>query len=205
MSFYLTKRDDPSYVAVGVSQLDQENRWRAYIASFQTVDDTDGVAREDLRLPFLYRNMRAIGADPKSTSYPPSPPPQDGDEAGTGGEGPTADRLAQRFLAAKNEENLVLRVAVNGYKAHFQPMTQEGWTQPMADREGGRELVEDAIDAANEREETMRDLLMNNPGMKDLSKEEVERKNEGFAKLCEQGREEVTTGAVGTDEAMDVD
>jgi len=187
VSLYLAKKDDPSYLDDGSSPMDMENRWRAYIASYQTVDDTDGVSRSQLRLPFLYRSMRAMGADPKSNSYPPSPPPQEGGETGA----PSAavgDRLMHRFYAAKNEENLVIRVTVNGYKAHFQPGTQEGWSEPRTDREGGRELVEEAIEDLLHRDEVMRDnFLMNHAGMRDMPKEVMERKNADFARLCEEG------------------
>lgn len=181
MDIYLARKDSPSYFDDGLSPLDQENRWRSYIATFQTVDPTDGVDQSKISLPFLYRNMRTVGVDPKSHSYPPSPPAGGDSETASA----TSERLTSRIIHTKNEENLVLRVAVNTYKCIFQKQTQEAWAEPFAEREGGREGVEQAYDDAQHREEVMREsYVMNNEGMKGLSRDDVDKQNGNFAKIC---------------------
>jgi len=224
ISIYLAKKDDPAYFDDGVSPMDQENRWRAYISSYQTVDPTDGVPRERIAPPVLMRNMRAVGADPNSAHYPPSPPMQPtdvGSGSGADGNGVGGDGVADRLLlGARNEENLIVRVAVNGYKAHFQPNTQEGWSQPMQEREGGgatsgyggvggfggvggsgRDGVRQAEEDRGTREEAVREMfVLSNKGMVGLSQVDVERANEGFARLAGE-----RVAGEGDGEEMDVD
>lgn len=205
VNVYLARKDDPAYFDDGISPMDQENRWRAYISSYQTVEPTDGIAQDRVSKIFLTRNLRSLGADPKSQSYPPSPPPQPADGTdGTAAGGVVGDKVANRLLTVKNEENLVIRVAVNGYKAHFQPNTQEAWAERMSERQGGEGSVREAEDDALHREEAMKDTyLMNNKGMKGMLKEDVEKANEAFSELAEGGGE--VGGAEGEGERMEVD
>jgi len=196
VAMFLAKKDDPAYYGDGTSPLDLENAWRRYVASYQTVDDTDGVPREALNVPLLLRNARAMGTDPKSTSYPPSPPLMPADRQLDGGPGPAAmERITNRVLAAKGEENLTFRIETTKFFAKFEPESQEGWTQPLAEREAGEEGVEAAEQARVEREEVVRErFTMNHVGMRGMSREEVDRRNEVF-KGIERGdvveREEV--------------
>ncbi|KAK3648847.1 Transcriptional regulatory protein sin3 [Elasticomyces elasticus] len=205
IAIYLARKGDPSYFDNGLSPLDIENRWRAYIASYQTVDDTDGVDREKLNMPLLLRNARAMGTDPKSVSYPPSPPlmPMDRESDVTGGGRSAAtERIMNRVLGAKNEENLVLRIEVNSYISKFDISTQETWVQPWTEREAGQEGVRDAGETKVVRGEEMQErFLMNHAGMRDVAKEDVERRNERFSKLINDG----TTEEEQSGEAMDVD
>lgn len=203
-NIYLVKKDDPAYFDDGVSPLDQENRWRAYISSYQTFDPTDGVPKESLNIPMLARNVRAVGADPTSLSYPPSPPLQPTDIGGERISGTPGSDPAYRFLAAKTEENLQFRISVNGYKTVFQPKTQEGWSMPERESGADDESVKEARDDALHREDVMRDTyLMNNKGMVGMTKEEVEKANEGFTKLAEatDGSEVIGDG----DDSMEID
>ncbi|RMY87163.1 hypothetical protein D0862_10751 [Hortaea werneckii] len=197
IKIYLAKKDDPAYYDDGVSPLDQENRWRTYVSSYQTIDPTDGVPRESVNTPLLMRNMRAAGANPDSLSYPPSPPPQgDNNADSASGSGAAAlaavgDRLANRLLANRllataDNENLTLRIAVNGYKAQFQPNTAEGFLEPREEREGGEEGTKASGLTRQEREESMKEMFeRNHVGMKDMPQEEMERKNMEFGRVVE--------------------
>ncbi|KAI7569042.1 hypothetical protein KC317_g3661, partial [Hortaea werneckii] len=192
IKIYLAKKDDPAYYDDGVSPLDQENRWRTYVSSYQTIDPTDGVPRESVNTPLLMRNMRAAGANPDSLSYPPSPPPQgDNNADSASGSGAAAlaavgDRLANRLLATADNENLTLRIAVNGYKAQFQPNTAEGFLEPREEREGGEEGTKASGLTRQEREESMKEMFeRNHVGMKDMPQEEMERKNIEFGRVVE--------------------
>ncbi|KAK5116341.1 hypothetical protein LTR85_009313 [Meristemomyces frigidus] len=202
VNIFLAKKDDPAYFESGISPMDQENRWRSYISSYQTFDPTDGVPKQNLNFPLLERNMRDMGANPKSMSYPPSPPPQSTDVGAEGTSGANAsgsDRAYSRLLAAHNEEKLDLRISVNGYKAVFQPKTQEGFSEPLRERGGDEGSIRDAEEDLQHREEVMKDsYLMNNKGMVGMTKEEVEKANEAFATLAgggaENGAAEVAAG-----------
>lgn len=217
INIYLAKKDDPAFVNDGVSPLDLDNRWRAYVSSYQTIDATDGVPREDIRPPLLMRNMRAAGADPNSLSYPPSPPPQATD-AGNSAEGDSGsasmtamgDRLAQRLLASTDAENLTLRVSVNYYKALFQPHTAECLIEPREERSGGKEGIGGADTAREEREERVKELFVrNHKHMVGMEREEVDRRNGGFSGMAESGAagegEEGDAGEDGEGEHMEVD
>ena len=143
--------------------------------------------------------MHALGADPKSVTFPPATLPTADSEAGPEGsttQSSTQDpysaqatglgrRLLDRFLGAKNDERLILRIAVNSYHPLFQPGTYEGFFEDLRQREGGAEGVKEAEETRVVREESVREgFVMNNLGMKGLSKEEVEGRNEGFARLA---------------------
>lgn len=167
--------------------MDAENRWRAYVASYQSIDDTDALPREKLQFPFNLRNMRAIGADPKSLSYPPSPPihaDSTADGSTMASEG-VHDKVVKRMIYTQNEEKMTARVAVNGYKMHFEPGTYESWIRPFDSREIAEANVREADETMLEHEEFMKDhYVLSNAAMKeDMTKEEVERKNEWFSRL----------------------
>ena len=192
---FLVRKDDPQFSAEGMSELDKENQWRYYIASYTTIGDTDGVNQETLTPVLLYKNMHAVGADPRSNRFPPLPLPLP-EPAVEGQEAPrtttevdiegsaVGDRLLARFLAAKNDEGLVIRIAVNNYHPLFQPGTAEGFFEDMGQREGGEEGVREAEGARSVREEGMKDgFVLNNEGMEGLSKDQVEERNANFVQL----------------------
>ena len=98
-----------------------------------------------------------------------------------------------------------MRVSVGDYKTFFQPGTQEGWAMPLPERQGGKEGVEEREEDLHHREEAMRDtFLMNNDGMKGLAKDQVEKKNENFARLCETGSAIGDDEGFGEEDKMDV-
>lgn len=199
-NIFVVKKHDKHYSDEGPSERDLETRWRYYIASYSSLEDTDGINKQNLSAVLLFRNLHAIGADPKSERFPPVALPStdtvpEGQEGGTQATQPTSqdsgpevgvgDRILARFLAVKNDERLVLRIAVNNYHPIFQPGTAEGFFEDLKQREGGVEGVKEVEECKHHREEVMKDsFLMNNPGMKGLSKEEVEKRNEEFAVLA---------------------
>ena len=194
-----------------------ESRWRYYIASYTSLEDTDGIDKKRLRPVILLRNMHALGADPKSDTFPPATLPTSDPETapdGTTTQPSTQDpydaglgrRLLDRFLGAKNDERLMLRIAVNSYHPLFQPGTYEGFFEDLRQREGGAEGVKEAEETRLVRDESVREgFVMNNLGMKGLSKEEVEKRNEGFSRLA-TGEEGAKVGeGVEEGEGMEVD
>jgi paired amphipathic helix protein Sin3a len=144
--------------------------------------------------------MNALGADPKSDSFPPQPLPVTDSEPAADGTPTQAssqdhpapydntalgNKLLARFLGAKNEEKLILRIAVNNYHPLFQPGSYEGFFEDLRQREGGEQGVKEAEETRGVRHEVMREkYVMNNLGMKGLSREEVEKRNEDFRLLA---------------------
>ncbi|KAF2764170.1 hypothetical protein EJ03DRAFT_339985 [Teratosphaeria nubilosa] len=186
ISFYLVKKDDPAHYDDGMSPLDREMRWREYIASYQRVDATDSVPPY-YGIPFLSRNLKAMGANPKSSSYPPSPPAEvEGMEAETLRRG-----VLGRVLGASNEEKQVVRIAVDSYRILFEPKSFESWIQPLSVRAEGTDGIVEAGEMAVEREETVKEkyVLANEAMCKGMSKDDVERASEKFLKLAEDGVE----------------
>ena len=220
IKIFLVKKDS-FYADDGPSERDLENQWRYYIASYTSLEDTDGIDKKFLSPVLLFRNLHALGADPKSDRFPPlaappaEPAPEGQDAAAgmtqstsqdSGVEAAVGGRLLERFLAAKNDERLILRIAVNGYHPIFQPGTAEGFFEDMKQREGGEEGVKDAEECRHHREEAMRDgFLMNNPGMKGLSKDEVEKRNEEFTVLAEGKERKIEIVGDVEGEKMEVD
>jgi paired amphipathic helix protein Sin3a len=188
----LHKKDDP-IADDGLSVLDRENKWRYYIASYTSVDNTDNIDINQVRYPFLMSNIRHFGADPRSETFPP----QALDESSR-----SSLEAKARFLEVKNEERLQLRIAVNNYKAFFQKDTYESWYVPTAEeREGGERGVERAELARGERDEVVLDRFVRfNGAMEGLAREGVEGVNEKWKALVEKGTEGAEDG-----EGMDVD
>lgn len=204
VNVYIVKKDDPQYTTDGAALLDQEGAWQYYLASYTSMEDTVGVDQKRINQPILMRNMRSLGADPKSERFPPLPRvgaagdapeglhnlPTTGDNADSG-EANVGNRLLARFLTAQNEEKLVVRIAVNNYHPLFQPGTAEGFFEDMKQRQDGETGVKDAEEARGTRAESMTDgFVMMNAGMRGLSKEEVEKRNEEFERRAGEGRVE---------------
>ncbi|KAK3719152.1 Transcriptional regulatory protein sin3 [Vermiconidia calcicola] len=221
VKIYLVKKDDEFYTDGTPSARDLEDRWRYYIASYTSLEDTEGVDKKYTTPVLLMRNVHALGATTRFDKFlqlgapfgDPSLEAQavlDGTQQTTSqdaaSEARVKDRLLSRFLTANNDERLILRIAVNNYHPIFQPGTAEGFFEDMRQRQGGEHGVQEAEGMQYYRAEAMMDgFLMNNPGMKGLSKEEVEKRNEEFAALAE-GRELSAVAAGDHDgEEMDVD
>lgn len=181
---YVSKRDD-TIADDGLSAADRESRWRYYIASYTAMDNTDGTEMDSVKYPFLLDNLRAYGADPRDEAFASA-----------------AESDRSRFLDVKNEEKLNVRIAVNNYRIFFQPDTYESFHATVKDREHGESGIESAVEVREVREDGINEkLLMNNEGMKDLSKQDVEGKNSIFAELIGEGAQVDAADA----EKMDVD
>ncbi|KAI5365969.1 putative transcriptional regulatory protein Sin3 [Septoria linicola] len=174
VKIFVSKREDP-VADDGLSALDREQRWRYYIASYTSTDATAEVDKSAVEMPFLISNIKQAGVDPMAETFPPTT----NDEAHS---------PRSRFLDIKNEERLELRIAVNNYRTFFQANSFESFHPGLAEREGGESGVRSASDAKEHRLETVKDRYeMNNSGMRDLSKEDVEKKNSAFTSLVETG------------------
>lgn len=163
--------------------------------------------------PFvLVRNMRSLGVDLKADGFPNINLPID---AGTiTAEAPsttdaqsltdreiTGNRLLARFLGARNEENLVLRVSLTDYKIQWTPNTHEGFYGDFSIRQGGEEGVREAEEIRPMREEGIKEKFeRNNAGMVGVSREEVEGKGAAWRALVEG-----EVGVEGEREGMEVD
>ena len=158
VGFRMAKRGEAGYADDVMGVLNRENEWRKYIASYTSLDDTEGIPHGRLEIPVLPRNMRVAGASAtaggEGKNYPLSPP-ADGGVVNGEGEASTAsqERILGRLLATKSAEGLMVRVSVDEYKLFFEPSTGDGWCEPMSEREGGEEGVlsveGDAADRTN--------------------------------------------------------
>lgn len=212
---FLWKKDDPYFSGEPHSARDLENAWRYYIASYTSIDDTEGVDRSLVSPVILFRNLHAIGADPKADNFPLSFAASATTEAtgssssdleAQGGDGTIApsvenpanttsstseavgNKLLNRFLASKNSEQLTLRIAVNNYHPIFTPNTAEGFSMVRKEREGGEDGVRGVEGVEGEREGGVRErFLLMNEGMRGLSREEVEGRNGGWSGLVGDG------------------
>lgn len=177
VKIFVSKREDP-VADDGLSALDREQRWRYYIASYTSTDPTAEVDQAAVDMPFLVSNIKQVGADPHA------------DPTATGEGSP--DRRRARFLDVKNEEKLELRIAINNYKTFFQANSYESFHAKFEERQGSMRdvlIAEHARDTY--REDVVKDRYeMNNSGMRDLSKEDVEKKNATFNTLIEKGEVE---------------
>lgn len=202
IKIFLWKRDDGYFSGEPNSARDQENRWRYYIASYTSVDNTSGIDRTQTTQTILFRNLHAMGADPKAEGFPPlghSPREtaenaENSDATANG----TSDKILTRFLAAKTSESLEMRIGVTNYLTRFDPPTAESFFMDLNEREGGEVAVKDAGETAMERADLVKDkVVLINEGMKGLSREQVGERNEEFGRLTAIGIDD-------DDEEMDV-
>jgi len=200
-----------------MTELDKENAWRRYVASYTSVDPTEGVNPREVNRPMLIRNMKAMGADPDSDNFlPPGSYARDGlttevqstaqtpaPDGGSSLDGePLAQQLLSRIDTVKNAEELTIRVAVNNYHILFQPGTSESSIQSLKQREGSEEGIKEAVEAVSVRAEAMKEMLRS----KELSIEEVDTRDKEFAEIS--GTDQRSKAEVGDSEVaerMEVD
>ena len=209
---FLVKKDDWFYVADFPNERDLEDQWRHYVASYTSLEETEGVQKQRLTPVVLARNMREIGFDPKVDAYPPLGVALDADSSNIDAQATLAAtessvgaRLLARFLGARNDENLVIRIALNDYKVVWSPNTAEGFYEDAGIRQGSYEAVKEAEEVRPLRAEGIKEKYeRNNKAMKELTHEAVEKANIGFRDLVDgKVTEEVEVGGEG--EGMDVD
>ena len=176
----------------------------------------------------LLRNLHAMGADPKADNFPLSfdsgtlasvtegtvsadqeqgdgtiaPSVENPTTTETSASDAVANKLLTRFLASKNQEHLTLRIAVNNYHPIFTPNTAEAFFMPGKEREG---KVRDVEVSGQERTALVQEkFLLMNEGMRGLSREEVEGRNGGFARLAGEGEQEESAVGQGEGEGQAV-
>lgn len=99
-----------------------------------------------------------------------------------------SDEWRKRWDMSVTKEDNSFRISVSQLKLYFQPLGEEYHYLPLNVRDAGKEGVDEADAAARHREENVQDnFIINNNGMKGLSKEDVEGKNEGFKKIVLEG------------------
>ena len=189
---YLWKKDDPYFTGETFSDRDRENRWRYYIASYSSTDDTVGIDKSQLSQVVLSRNIAALGTDSESDRQNTH-----ADEAENTSR---ASRIYGRFLVNKNDEQLVMRIAMENYHRVFQPGTSEGFLAQLPAREGGEQGVTNAAECAVERRKAMEErFVARNNVVQAMSSEQIEKSNKSFAELLAGLSCEVDG------EAMDID
>lgn len=146
---FLTKKDDV-IGDDGLTALDRETRWRYYIASYTSVDNTEQIDINKVSYPFLMSNVKAYGADPRSETFPPA--------AAESFRSAIADK--SRFLDVKNEERLALRIAVNNFKPFFQAGTWESWHSSLLDRTNGEAGIEQAVEVTGHRDDALKSTYL---------------------------------------------
>ncbi|KAF4555812.1 Sin3a C-terminal domain-containing protein [Elsinoe fawcettii] len=174
ISMKVFKRDEPTFET---STMIAEDVWRVYVNDFLSTSPTHGTPMELVSLPILKRNIKAAAS------------------VDTTGEDEEGQALARRYDFVKAKEQLEFKIAVGDLKLGFTPENDEYWHQMLQARTGGKKGIEAAEETVHHRDETVAEKFkMNNEGMKGLSKEDVEGKNEQFRKVTEgiaqEGREE---------------
>lgn len=180
---YLAKKDIPI-----AEEIDEENRWRYYIASYTSFDMTEGVDQESLKKVVLTRN---IDASQTSTGAPSS-----------GGASPSQEDqmslMERRMLDVKSEEKLNIRIAVNNYRSFFQIGTHEGFHALPVERARG---VDGAQEVQAVRDDNVRDVAFASaPIIRNASEANVEKRAAEFKQVLDG------TAAIGdSSDKMDVD
>lgn len=63
-----------------------------------------------------------------------------------------------------------MRIAIDNYQRIYQPSTEEGWVEILAEREGGREDIEDLISTHDNRSDATKGAFeRNNDAMRDTT------------------------------------
>ncbi|KAG8624101.1 hypothetical protein KVT40_009077 [Elsinoe batatas] len=181
ISMKVFKRDEPTFET---STMIAEDVWRVYVNDFLSTSPTHGTPMELISLPVLKRNIKTAGT------------------ANGTAEGEEDESLARRYDFVKAKEQLEFKILVGDLKLAFTPENDEYWHQMLQARAGGKKGIEGADEAVHYRDETVAEkFTMNNEGMKGLSKEDVEGKNELFRKMADGEAQE--GGAEGEGEKMD--
>lgn len=152
------KREDATFE---VSRLNTEKRWSYYISSYTSMDPTEGVDAQKVRMPFVKRNTLN----------------EDNEEVNTLHHG------------VKSAENLIIRIVVDNYTMRFAPATDEYLFHMDAAQSDSQERNIDNETCAKQREEeAMEKLVANNSWMRGLSKEDVDGRKQNFER--EKGKDE---------------
>ncbi len=147
-----------------MDELERRDRWQYYISSYMRVEPTEGVPRSRLQKSVLTRSLPSA-SDVDSES------------------GDTRKPLVY-------SEGLVLRICLNSYKIKYENGTSEFFiynTNPETDKEKAKH--QDLLLRRQERRKQLfrEKMVMNLPWMKDLSREEVQKKTDDWKKWIDEG------------------
>ena len=161
----LFKKDDPTFE---FNNLDRVKRWRAYVASYMSVEPTEEIDLARVRLPYLKNRVAKI--DDSSTE--------------------------DRFAFEKHMDKITVSISPAAYTMKFvasEPYGSGGvqyFVQPDATRAGLSESVPKPVEEykalKESRAERVQELLVrNNKWMKDLSRDEVDARKLAWKQALE--------------------
>ncbi|KAF2459835.1 hypothetical protein BDY21DRAFT_336623 [Lineolata rhizophorae] len=164
------RKDDATF---DMDKLEPEKRWSYYISSWTSLDPTEGVPADRVRLPYEKStlNLPALEQLPMVAEDDESP------EAAA----------AQALLtdSVRSEEHLVIRVSLNNYKMLFAPATEEYMVRGVTARAGPFDPnagVSEADVETVRRERIGHEHLVKKPRwMEIVGEEETAKANEEFA------------------------
>lgn len=155
------RKDEPTF---DTSRMLDEDAWRVYVNDFTGVTPTTGAPQDQVKQSILKRNVRAATAGDNIEAY------------------------GRRYDLVNAKEALEFRISVHEYKLQFIRGNDEFWYQPESARDMGKEGAEEALRAAERRNDAVRErFVMNNDAMKGLSKEDVEKANQNVAERAKNG------------------
>lgn len=139
-----------------VDEMKLQERWQYYISSYLRTDPTEGVDRERLSKVVLSRNVPSTEADSDDGSQP---------------------------KAVSFDENLAVNICLRSSKMVWGPGSAESflYTPGAAAKEDKEEHEKPQKRAGLQRAHKLREkFVMNNPWMKDLSQEDVEKQKADY-------------------------
>lgn len=166
----LFKKDDPTF---DTNALDRTRRWRAYLASYQSIEPTEEVDHGSVKHPYLKKRLNKVVDTTE----------QDG-----------------RLDAVTHSDKITVSISPQTYNITFinsEPFGTGGvqyFTLSDAIRAGvseGASKLNDQFKALNDarRERAQEKLVRNNTWMRDLSRDEVDSKKAVFKKSIEEIRQ----------------
>jgi len=206
MTIKVFKKDEPTF---DVSRMLTEDQWRVYVTDYLSTGPTHGTPLDSVALPVLKRNLRLLsgedGADAPTDSNNTTTTANNGSGSGSVTNPSASSDPARRYDAVRAKEALEFKVAVGDYKMQFQANSDEYWHQPAGARAGlGRAAQEIgagtrmAEETARHRDEGVKDgFVVSNGAIRQLSKGEVEGREEEFRRLREGGAVGVGDGGNG--------
>jgi paired amphipathic helix protein Sin3a len=152
-------------------EMELKEQWQYYISSYMRIEHTEGVVRSRLQKVLLERNLPSGANDASDDGYIPKP------------------------LVV--HEGLVLRICLYSYKIVYEKGTSDYFiyntananTAATPEPAEARSFQEDKRVFLRElREEKFKEkMVMNNAWMKNMSREEVQKRNEDYQKWVTDG------------------
>ncbi|KAK5002482.1 hypothetical protein LTR28_011367 [Elasticomyces elasticus] len=168
----ILKKNDPS-----TEPNDPLNAWRSYVAAYELEGHTEDIPALTYPNGTLLRNI------PASLTADPTAAPDVADARST-----AMDETLARLNGTLAVNQLEMRIWVENNRSTFLKERADTLLAPRAMAEGGKEGAAEREQLAEIRAAGIVErLVQNNGAMKGLSKEEVERKNEEWRVLVEDG------------------